>query len=319
MRLRTISPEAYAHDILPVTASLWAGARDLPTYKRQTSELAHSTYGRRHYRTIGLFDGGNWLASCKRYQRTIQFEGHRLQGVGFGAVFTPSRLRGRGYATTMLAMLMDEAKAQAFDVAYLFSDIRPAFYRVLGFKECPSSVFAMRSDSLTARRLRCSTIENTDWRDIAKCFRLLQSQEAWGLERSPAVWDFIRLRIAQRSEHRSAQMVALVLRAKRRVIAYVIGQRQPQRDILLLDEFGWANIEGRSAIPTLLRSAAGDLRRITGWLPPASARVALPRITRRPRKTEILMVAALSKRGTQLAEVATRNSASDAAWASDHI
>ncbi|MBV9148667.1 MAG: GNAT family N-acetyltransferase [Candidatus Eremiobacteraeota bacterium] len=319
MRLRTIPIEKYAGAVLPVTASLWAGQRDLQTYVRQTNELARSSYGRRNYRTVGLFEDNDWLASCKRYERTIDFNGKRLRAVGFGAVFTPQALRGQGYATTMLALLMDEARQRRLDLGYLFSDIHPAFYAALGFQECPSHTFTMASDSLPTDRVRSGRIEDSDWRDVARCFRALESAERWRIERSAAVWDWIRVRVRQRAENRTAQMVALAVRAKRRVIAYVIGQRQPLKDVFMLDELGWNGSAGRAAVAPLLRNAAGDLRRISGWLPPSSAIAPLHRYRTRKRTDAILMMAPLSARARHFVEVASGDSATDAVWSTDHI
>jgi Acetyltransferase (GNAT) domain len=305
---------------LPLTAALWAGRRDLKTYVAQTNDLARSSYGRRFYRTAGLFEGKELLASCKRYERTTRLGSKSLRAVGFGAVFTPEHQRGKGYATAMLAMLMDEARTAGDDAAFLFSDIYPAFYATLGFKECPSSTFSMRSDSLKAERLRCSPIEDAEWHAIAQQFRTLQSGERWALARSGSTWwDWIRLRLRQRSEQPGAQIVALAARARRRVLAYVLGQRQPKKDVLTVDEFGWSGEEGRAALSALLKNAAGDLRRIAGWLPPAAARAALPRHTTRRRKDAILMIAPLSARGKQLVEIAGGNDARGGVWETDHI
>ena len=319
MRLRTIPTEKYASGVLPVTASLWAGARDLSTYVRQTNELARSAYARRNYRTVGLFDDGDWLASCKRYERTIRFDAKRLRAVGFGAVFTPRALRGHGYATTMLAMLMDEARERGLDLAYLFSDIHPAFYAALGFKECPSQAFTMASDLLPGERMRSRTITNADWGGVAQCFRMLQSRERWRFERTTAVWDWVRMRIRQRAENRAAQMVTLAVRARQRVIAYVIGQRQPAKDVFMLDEIGWSGILGQAVIGPLLRNAAGDMRRISGWLPPASALAPLQKYRTRRRTDAILMMAPFTTEGRRLVAAASSDSAKDAVWSTDHI
>jgi len=319
LHLRAIAATNYARKVLPLTASLWAGSRDLPTYIAQTTELARSSYGRRFYRTIGLFDGDDWLASCKRYERTMRVGSERLRAVGFGAVFTPPPARGKGYATMLLALLMDEARSAAFDAAYLFSDIHPAFYAALGFQEYASTVFSLRSDSLRAQRLRCSPLTGSDWDKIAQCYDASQRAEPWGFLRSRVVWNWIRLRARQRSEQCRAQSIALAARDKHRLIAYILGERYPKRDLLELDEFGWADEAGRAAIQTLLKNAAGDLRKIGGWLPPSSALELLPRHTKRKRRDAILMIAPLSGLGKRLGRIASGEGAADAVWPTDHI
>ena len=319
MHLRAIAADVYAREVLPLTASLWAGARDLETYKRQTTDLACSRYGRRNYRTIGLFDGAACVASCKRYLRTIEFERRRLRAVGFGAVFTAPELRGRGYATTLLAMLMDEARAGGVDVAYLFSDIQPAFYAPLGFKECPSHLFTTPSDSLCALRIRSHAIRESDWPEIAKCCRNLQALERWRFHRSSANWDWIRMRLKQRAANGIVDVIALAATSKNKLLAYVLGLRDARKDAFILEEFGWNDEGGGGAIGPLLRNAAGDLRRVTGWLPPSSALAPLKKLRVRQRKDALLMMAGLSKPGRLLAQVASGSGARDAVWANDHI
>src|ERR1700728_3005668 len=92
MRLREIAPEVYARDVLPLTAPLWAGRRTFAVYAEQTLETARSGYGRRHYRTIGLFDGATLVASFKRYERSLRDGARQLPAIGFGAVYTPAEV-----------------------------------------------------------------------------------------------------------------------------------------------------------------------------------------------------------------------------------
>ena len=125
--LREIEAADYAHLVLPETAALWANGRDFPTYVAQTSELARSRYGVRHYRTFGLFDGTGLTASFKRYDRAAHLGSARLRACGIGAVFTPAQHRGRGYASVMLGAALDAARDGGYDAAFLFSDIAPQF------------------------------------------------------------------------------------------------------------------------------------------------------------------------------------------------
>jgi hypothetical protein len=69
----------------------------------------------------------------------------------------------------------------------------------------------------------------------------------------------------------------------------------------------------------LLRSAAGDLRRIVGWLPPAPARGVLPRGSVRRRTSAIFMGAPLTRGGMRFIERAQSTAGADAVWSLDHI
>ena len=319
IRLADIPYERYAREVLPHTAELWAGRRDFERYVAQTKEIARSGYGRRHFRTVGFYDGDALLASIKRYERTLHFGAHRLQAVGIGAVFTPPEFRGRGYASAMLASLLDESRAQGYDIAYLFSDIRPEFYEEIGFKSLPSRAMSLRADGLPKARIEVRRLEEADWSGVKRCFDLSERSRAWGFVRTPLVWEWIRLRMRHGSEHPVGEQTNLVVRRGRGIAAYVFGLRAPEHDAYLLDEYGYADAEAAQMIGPLLRSAAADLQRITGWLPPNGARDVLPKASVRKRKDAVFMAAPLSRNGERWFEDAAAPRSGDGVWSPDHI
>ena len=319
MKLAALDFATYARDVLPLTATLWAGRRDFERYVAQTEELACSGYGRRHYRMLGFYDDATLLASMKRYERAIHFGEHRLRAVGIGAVFTPEEFRGRGYASAMLAMLLDQSHEQGYDVAYLFSDIRPEFYTEIGFKQLPSRAISLRVDGLETPRIEVSCLEESDWPGVRRCFELCERSRPWGMVRTPLVWEWVRLRIRQGSEHPIGVQTNLVVRRGRGIAAYVLGVRAPEHDAFLLDEFGFADTEAGALIPALLSAAAGDLRRVTGWLPPDVARERLPKASVRKRTDAVFMAAPLSRAGERWLQVAATPSSADGVWSTDHI
>jgi predicted N-acetyltransferase YhbS len=318
MRLREIPPEAYASQVLPLTAPLWAGGRDARDYARHTLEVARSPYGRRYYRTIGLYDGKALVASFKRYERSLREGASRLRALGFGAVFTPPEYRGRGYASVMLATALDEARKQGYEIAFLFSDIRPQFYAALGFRTLPSRRFSLRADALPALRLPVAALETRDWERVVPLFEENERRRPAAFVRSRTVWQWIRLRMAQHSEQPSGDVTNLVLRRGRTIAAYVIGVRSPQRDEYFLEELGF-NDDAAADVPALLRAAAGDLRRVAGWLPPLAARRPLSRLTVRKRERAILMMAPLGARGARMLAGLFARANEEFAWSADHV
>jgi GNAT superfamily N-acetyltransferase len=319
VKLVPVDAQTYAREVMPLTAELWAGRRDFERYVAHTLEIAQSGYGRRHYRTIGLHDGTNLLSSFKRYERVVHMGAQRLRAFGIGAVYTPPELRGRGYASAMIAMALDRARADGFDIAYLFSDIRPQFYEDLGFTRLPSRAISLRADGLSNDRIEVRRLEDTDWTAVRRCFELGDRMRSWAFVRTPLVWELIRLRMRQGSEHPIGVQTNLVVRRGRAVAAYVLGVRAPEHDAFLLDEFGFADAEAASLVGPLLRSAAGDLRRIAGWLPPEFARDRLPRASVRRRTDAVFMGAALSNSGKQWLRLAAATSSGDGVWSTDHI
>jgi GNAT superfamily N-acetyltransferase len=319
LRLEEISAQRYAEQILPLTEPLWARGRTLQTYTDETTKLAQTTYARSSYRTIALSDGHAMLSTFKRYERGARWKNERLQALGIGAVFTPEPLRGQGFASAMLAMALDAARASGIDFAFLFSDIRPQFYKDIGFTELPSRSISFRADSLDTSRIDAQTIGERDWTAVRSCFDAMETMRDFALTRSPAVWNWMRTRIASNSRHDHAQPVNLAVRKGRSIAAYVIGRREPRHDAYVIDELAFGSDESRDLIPALLRLAAGDLRRIAGWLPPAPARSVLPRGSVRKRSDAILMIAPLTRGGSRFVDAAKTAREADAVWSLDHI
>jgi GNAT superfamily N-acetyltransferase len=319
MRLREVPPEVYAREVLPLTAPLWAGRRSFAQYAEQTLEIARGVYGRRSYRTVGLYDGKRLLASFKRFERTMREGSLRRRAFGIGAVFTPQEYRGRGYASVLLASALDEAKKNRYDLAYLFSDIRPQFYAALGFRELPSREFSLRADSLPASRLDLARFGDADWGAVARLFERGEQRRGAALLRTASVWDWVRMRARHGSEHSEGNDTNLIARRGSRIAAYVFGARIPERDTFVVDEYGFGGAAGAEMLPSLLRAAAGDLRRVAGWLPPAPARAFLPKISVRKRKRAIFMIAPLTRQGERLLEAIADDSSGDFCWSTDHI
>lgn len=316
MHLREISADRYAREILPQTAPIWAGGRSFDEYAAQTLEIARGSYGRRSYRTIGLFEQRRCVASFKRYDRTMRHGGKRLRAIGFGAVFTPPEHRGRGYASVMIAMALDRARRDGYDLAYLYSDIRPQFYAAIGFRTLPSRRFSLRADSLPSARLDLAT-PGGDWRDVRRLYDSMERRAALGFARGAAVWDWIRTCARQGAAYRSGHETNLIARHRGRAAAYVLGVRDPENDVYVAREFGFDR-SGERIIGALLRAGAGDLRRVSGWLPPSGARAMLPKPAVGARKHAILMMAPLSRDGVAALEVALAERA-EIGWSSDHV
>ncbi len=318
-RLEEVAAQRYAELVLPLTQPLWSNGRTLELYQAQTTELARTAYGKSSYRTIALCDGPRMLASFKRYERDARADNERLRAIGIGAVFTPEEFRGRGFASAMLAMALDDARASGADFAFLFSDIHPQFYKDIGFTELPSRSISFRADSLEARRIDAHAIGERDWSGVRACFEAMERARSFALLRTPAVWGWVRARIAQASHAQNAQPVELLVRKGRTVAAYAIGRREPRHDAYVVDEIGVSAAEYAPLVGPLLRCAAGDLRRIAGWLPPAPVRAALPRGSVRKRNDAIWMVSPLTEGGRRFLDAALKTGGADGVWALDHI
>jgi GNAT superfamily N-acetyltransferase len=319
VQLTTIASADYARDVLPQSRSLWAQGRSHEEYVADFNAIASSGYGKRRFRTIGLRIDGAIVVSCKRYEREVRCGERIMRAVGIGAVFTPEHLRGRGYASALIGALLDSERAAGTELAYLFSDIHPVFYERLGFITLPSRSIRLRADALPATRLTIATVADGDWSGIRRCYDALDRTRPLALRRTPLLWEWLR---TAASNDRTGTRVALVVRRARSVEGYVFGRRFPKLDTFVIDEFGYTGEHGLTTIAPLIRSAAGDLRTVSGWLPPDGARPALPRGAVRNRKDGVTMIAPLSAP----ARAAWRRNASailaddaDRCWSTDHI
>ena len=241
-----------------------------------------------------------------------------LRAAGIGALFTPRELRGRGYASAMIGLLLDSEFAAGTDVAYLFSDIHPAFYERLGFIALPSRTISLRADTLPSTRLEMAPVGSGDWTAIRRCFETLDSRRPISFKRTPLVWEWLRAQ----PDRGDGQRIALIVRHARTARAYVLGRRFPKLDAFALDEFGYTGDDGFDAVAPLIRGAAGDLGRVSGWLPPDVARPALPRGAVKKRKNGVMMIAALSasaRTAWQRHAAAILADDADRCWSTDHI
>jgi GNAT superfamily N-acetyltransferase len=317
--LAPVAPDAYVREVLAQSRELWAGERTFEEYVAEFELTAASAWGRRRFRTIGLRAGGVLLASLKRYDRILRCGERTYRAAGIGAVFTPPELRGRGYATALIGAFLDAERPAGTDLVYLFSDIHPAFYERLGFVALTSRTITLRADTLSRLRIDAVALGSADAARVRRVFDALAARQPFAFARTPLDWEWQRLRAASR-EH-AGQPVLLGVRRGRGLAAYVAGRRVPAADAFVLDELAFARDDDASAIAPLLRAAAGDLRKIQGWLPPAVARAALPRGAVRARRDAIPMLLPLSpafrtvfRRGLD-----ARHDDADACWSTDHI
>ncbi len=319
IRVGVLAPDEYARDVLPRSRELWAGARTFEEYVAEFEAAATSAWGRRRFRTIGLRVDGALVASCKRYERLLRCGERGYRAAGIGAVFTPRELRGRGYATALLGAFLDAERAAGTDLAYLFSDIHPAFYERLGFRALRSRTISLRADALSGDRIEVVPLGAPDTGAMRRVFDTLDSRRPFALARTPLDWEWQRMRAASR-EHAGGE-IRLGVRRSRGLAAYVAGRRIPASDAFVLDELAFARDDDRALIGPLLRAAAGDLRTVRGWLPPAVARDALPRGAVRPRRGAIAMVLPLSRAFRAAFHRASRgeDAHADPCWSTDHV
>ncbi|TAM56488.1 GNAT family N-acetyltransferase [bacterium] len=325
IRLERLNAEELAAQVLPETFKLWGYERSYEQYVTDLRDFEHSSFGKRSFSFHGVRGEHGRVQSCfKRYGREIAWEQRRLRAAGIGAVFTLPAERRRGLASLMLGAFLDRERDEGTDLAFLFSDLHPAFYERLGFTALPSRSFTARASSLARGRAVISAMEDADAGGVRKCYDVGAARRPFALVRTPVIWDAIRLRERQDEAspaQRFFQPVRLVVREGCTVRAYVKGWRQPRRDAYVLDEMG--ALDGyEELLPTLLSAAIGDLGKVAGWLPPQPQRGVLPRGSVKRRSHAVLMLAPLSRTAQALWTQhgpTLLHATADPLWSTDHI
>ncbi len=321
VRIEPIRSATYARDVLPQTFEMWGDGRSFERYVADFRALANSAYGKRRPFTVGIVDDGRIVSSCKNYEREIRWGENTLRATGIGAVYTPDSLRGRGYASLMLGAWLDAERDAGGDVAFLYADIHPAFYERLGFITLPSRQFTMRAAGLDGSHSGATPVEVRDWAGIQRCFEAMDVRADWSFRRTPLVWKWMRSNWMIEPPA-GVQPVHLVLKRGRSTLAYAIGKRVLRRDAFAIEDFGFDGDEGRARLPALLRAAAGDLRSVSGWLPPPVARDVVHPTSVRARKTAVLMIVPLSPLARAWfndVKAATLEGRADPCWNADHV
>ena len=194
MKLEPVAPAEYVRVVLPFSQTLWAGARTFDEYADEFRALTASAWGKRRFRTVGLYLDGTLVASLKRYERVLRCGEHTYRAAGIGAVFTPEPLRGRGYATALLGAFLDAERAVGTDVAYLFSDIGARFYEQLGFIALPSRTITLRADNLPGERIAAVALDGGDAAALRAAFEAHDRRRPFAFARTPLDWEWQRLR-----------------------------------------------------------------------------------------------------------------------------
>jgi hypothetical protein len=178
--------------ILDLTYPIWNEGLTRAAYGQWNIAQTKTAWGSAHLCRFALLDdAGNLLASAKRYRHDVRLDGRNGWMAGFGAVFTPEPLRGRGHATTLLELLIERERADGALLASLFSEIGADFYARLGFRTVPFdevTVGVTRKDGSPAMLVRAGA--ERDLKDIAAMHETRTAGARFALRRDPSLLHF---------------------------------------------------------------------------------------------------------------------------------
>lgn len=182
--------------ILRDTFDIWHDGLSAAGYARFWDGQLKTAWGAAHLDRVALVDQGRVLSSAKRYDLSARIEGRIRRVLGIGAVFTTPAVRGRGAGTELLERVLEQAEAEGYEFAMLFSEIGPAYYERLDFVPIPleASLLTVRAGAGAPAML----VRSGEDRDIAAVSDMSAARAAgarFALERSD---DFVRYGLAKR-------------------------------------------------------------------------------------------------------------------------
>lgn len=183
-----IASQESSHDIWGVGLSLEARIEKL----RKISEFAGGSI----LSMSGLIDTNeNLLSSLKRYSMEIQFQNRKFKTVGLGAVFTPPNGRGQGLAKILIEKVLQDEREAGTELALLFSDIDPKYYKQFGFMELPANnnsvlveLIPEAPSNLEFRQARSDEVQT-----LIKIYEDISPSDQVRVSTTPTLWSFFRI------------------------------------------------------------------------------------------------------------------------------
>jgi predicted N-acetyltransferase YhbS len=121
-----------------VTFDAWGDQLSVEQFGVREARLRAHSWSQATLTTWLLRDGGALLASCETYRMQSWLAGAPGETWAVASVFTPPSLRRRGYASRMMSLLVEEARAAGAQATTLFSDVGAPLYEAIGYRARPS-------------------------------------------------------------------------------------------------------------------------------------------------------------------------------------
>ena len=223
--------------VLADTHPIWGDGLAPAHYAKEWAAQLKTPWGQQHLDRVALVDGPHVLASAKRYDLSVRFDGRIRRVVGIGAVFTAAAHRGRGFARELITRMLDSAVTEGHEFAMLFSEISPAFYERLDFVPVPLVESTLEVDQKRggAPAMLVRSGDDKDLPSIAEMSAARSKDARLALDRSE---DFIRFNITRKrlhsglapAGHRTTEF--LVVEEGHQAVAYLVSTEQDGRWII---------------------------------------------------------------------------------------
>ncbi len=287
--------------VLADTYPLWHDGLSRAAYARYYEAQRLTAWGRRHLQRFALVDGHEVLASAKLYHLAGTLDGREIRLAGIGAVFTTEPHRGRGCARELLERLLERERANGVDLALLFSEIPPEYYRRLGFEPVPASELVLRVVTPEGRGAPAVLVragEDRDLAAIAESFAVRAAGYRFHLNRDRDLVQFAIARkrlLAGLGPPDARRTLFFIAEEGGRAVAYVL--MTEHAGDWILEECGDRDPAAArigAILQVLLAREPGQRRPLVrGWLPPGIVPPQVAIVGRAPAR-EVMMIRPLA-------------------------
>jgi GNAT superfamily N-acetyltransferase len=296
---------AILDQILSATFDTWHEGLSKDAYPRYYKGQLATAWGRANLRRWALVNGGDVLASVKTYAFDAVLDGREIRVVGYGAVFTQPRHRGRGHARALLQQMMQRAIEERYDAALLFSEIGADFYARLGFVPIPTCDLTLRVREDARRGAPATLVRVGDDRDLADIAAMSDARGASVRFRLRRTRDLVQYALTKKrllaglSAPGERGVQFFVAEEGSSAVAYVvIASRGP---LWIIEEAGDRDPAGArlgAILQALIaRDPAEQRPTIVAWLPEALRPPQLDVVSERA-PLDVMMIKPLTEKGT---------------------
>jgi GNAT superfamily N-acetyltransferase len=165
--------------ILKENYSIWSGGLSRDKYYEWIWSQLQQPWARRNYRFLLARHNEDIVSCCKLYIMEFVSRGRKYRIGGIGAVYTPERYRGHGYASQMLETVESRCRKDGFDALLLYSEIDVSFYERLGYETLSGYDFHLWiQDPVVERWIMSDTRFAEDMHEHAPDVALAEIQDA---------------------------------------------------------------------------------------------------------------------------------------------
>ena len=299
----------YLRQILSETFHIWNDGLQYDRYVQFWDAQLRTPWGGAHLDRMALVDEGRVISSAKRYDLSARIDGRIRRVLGIGAVFTTPARRGQGAAQWLLEAILEQAEAEGYEYAMLFSEIEPAFYERLDFVPLPlleSRLEVSRNGGAPAMLVRAG--DDRDLPAVVEMSARRLETARFALDRGE---DWIRYGLTKRrllaglGPRALREVEFLVVEEGHQAVAYVISMIHDGH--WFIEDAGDRDPSGArlgAMLQTMLaRTPQLQSPEIIAWLPPGFVPPQIAHVHTRPT-LEVMMIRPLKDRTLPLPPLA---------------